>query len=309
MSLLIRFAESDFAPDSLIRFGIRSLIRQRIHNERQKNIKDPQLQSRTFTEFLRHSPIAVDTKAANEQHYEVPTDFFRMTLGKRLKYSCCYYPSGNETLDQAEGHMLRLTCERAGIEDGLDLLELGCGWGSLTLWMAEHYPRARITAVSNSAPQRKFILERCRKQGWNNVDVITADMNEFQTEQRFDRIRKYAYMFETEGSDNWMGRYFFTGGIMPSYNLLLDFQKKVAIEDRWLLPGYHYQKTAEQWLGNMDRNRERIIPVLAETYGSSNAALWFRRWRIFFMACAELWGYQNGEEWMVAHYVFRKKTC
>jgi cyclopropane-fatty-acyl-phospholipid synthase len=304
MSLLIRFAESDFAPDSLIRFGIRSLIRQRIHNERQKYIKDPQLQSRTFAEFLRHSPIAVDTKAANEQHYEVPTDFFRMTLGKRLKYSCCYYPSGHETL----------------------------------------YPLARITAVSNSATQREFILERCRKQGWNNVDVITADMNEFQTEQQFDRVlsiemfehmrnferllgnvaswmkpearlfvhifchRTYAYVFESEGSDNWMGRYFFTGGIMPSYDLLLDFQEKVTIEDRWLLPGYHYQKTAEQWLGNMDRNRERIIPVLAETYGNSNAALWFRRWRIFFMACAELWGYQNGEEWMVAHYLFRKKT-
>jgi len=343
MSLLVRFAESNFVPDFLIRFGIRSFIRKRLHDEGQKSLEDPQQKSRTFTDFLRQSPIAVDTKAANEQHYEVPTEFFQFTLGRRLKYSCCYYPSGKETLDQAEEHMLRRTCERAGIEDAMDVLELGCGWGSLTLWMAEHYPRARVTAVSNSAPQREFILERCRKEGWSNVDIITADMNEFHTERQFDRIlsiemfehmrnfelllrnvaswmkpearlfvhifchRKYAYLFETEGSDNWMGRYFFTGGIMPSYDLLLDFQEKVAIENRWLITGNHYQKTAEHWLANMDRNRDRILPVLAETYGRPNAALWLQRWRIFFMACAELWGYRNGGEWMVAHYLFRKK--
>ncbi|MBM3789551.1 MAG: class I SAM-dependent methyltransferase, partial [Acidobacteria bacterium] len=255
---------------------------------------------------------------------------------------CCYYPAGKESLDQAEEHMLALTCERAQVRDGMDILELGCGWGSLTLWMAERYPKARIAAVSNSRPQREFILQRCREQGLGNVAVVTADMNDFTTDQRFDRVlsiemfehmrnyklllrkiaswmkpeaklfvhifchRKYAYAFETEGADNWMGRYFFTGGIMPSYDLLLCFQDEVAIEDRWQLSGKHYQRTAEQWLGNMDRGRSQIMPVLEAAYGKKDAVLWSRRWRIFFMACAELWGFRGGEEWLVAHYLFRR---
>jgi cyclopropane-fatty-acyl-phospholipid synthase len=238
--------------------------------------------------------------------------------------------------------MLELFCRRAGVEDGMDILELGCGWGSLTLWMAERYPKACITAVSNSRPQREFILGRCRERSLGNVTIITADMNHFTTDLRFDRIlsvemfehmrnyellqrriaswmkpeaklfvhifchREYAYAFEAEGPDNWMGRYFFTGGIMPSYDLLLCFQDALVIEDRWRLSGKHYQRTAEHWLCNMDRRRSEIMPVLEAAYGKKDAALWFQRWRIFFMACAELWGFRGGEEWLVAHYLFRK---
>jgi cyclopropane-fatty-acyl-phospholipid synthase len=344
MSLLVRFAESAVAPDFLIRSGIRMLNGQRLRNERRKTLGDPQKSSQAFAHFLRSNPIAVDTKAANEQHYEVPTDFFQQALGKRVKYSCCYYTSGDETLDQAEEQMLRITCQRASLSDGMDLLELGCGWGSLTLWMAEHFPNARITAVSNSATQREYILLRCREQGLRNIDVVTADMNSFHTDRKFDRIlsvemfehmrnyerlmkniaswmksearlfvhlfchRDYAYLFETEGSGNWMGRHFFTGGIMPSYDLLLHFQNELTLEDRWCINGMHYRKTAEQWLQNMDLRRDVIMPVLRRTYGTRDASLWFRRWRIFFMACAELWGFRNGGEWMIAHYVFRKRT-
>jgi cyclopropane-fatty-acyl-phospholipid synthase len=342
MSLALRFAESGFAPDRLIRAGIRALNRQRLRDARRDNIEASGEHQQALIASLRQSPIAVETRAANEQHYELPPEFFLHALGKRLKYSCCYYPAGNESLDQAEEHMLALTCERAQVQDGMDLLELGCGWGALTLWMAEHYPKARITAVSNSRPQREFILERCRERGLANVMIITADMNDFTTDLRFDRIlsvemfehmrnydlllqniaswmkpearlfvhifchREYAYAFAIEGSDNWMGRNFFTGGIMPSYDLLLSFQDEVAIEDRWQLSGKHYQRTAEQWLDNMDRHRSQIMPVLEAAYGKKDAALWFQRWRIFFMACAELWGFRGGEEWLVAHYLFRK---
>jgi len=344
MSLALHLAESGFAPDRLIRAGIRTLLRQRLRDEPRNSIEALREHQRAFVASLRQSPIAVETRAANEQHYEVPPEFFLRALGKRLKYSCCYYPAGNESLDEAEEHMLTLTCERAQVQDGMDILELGCGWGSLTLWMAEHYPKSRITAVSNSRPQREFILERCRERGLGNVMIVTADMNHFMTDLRFDRIlsvemfehmrnyelllrriaswmkpegrlfvhifchRQYAYAFETEGPDNWMGRYFFTGGIMPSYDLLPCFQDEVTIEDRWQLSGKHYQRTAEQWLGNMDRRRSQIMPVLEAAYGKKDATLWFQRWRIFFMACAELWGFRSGEEWLVAPYLFRKAT-
>jgi cyclopropane-fatty-acyl-phospholipid synthase len=339
MGLPIHLAESGMAPDWLVRTGIRALLRQRLREEGRKKTEKSNIQTRSFPDLLRQNPIAVHTQNANEQHYELPPDFFLRALGKRLKYSCCYYPSGLESLDQAEEHMLALTCERAQLQDDLDILELGCGWGSLTLWMAEHYPEARIMAVSNSKPQREFILEQCREHGFGNIRVITADMNDFDTEKRFDRIlsiemfehmrnfellldrvaswmrpeaklfihifchREYAYLFETEGTSNWMGRYFL---IMPSYNLLFSFQNSVAIERQWRVSGIHYQKTAEQWLANMDRRRRQIIPVLEATYGKRNAERWFQRWRIFFMACAELWGYRDGEEWHVAHYLFRK---
>ncbi len=344
MSLAFRLAESGFVPDWIVRAGIRSLLRQRVREERRESPEALEEHRRLFLSSLRSGPIAVDTAAPNEQHYEVPPEFFIHTLGKRLKYSCCYFAAGNESLDEAEEIMLALTCERAGIEDGMDLLELGCGWGSLTLWIAECYPKARITAVSNSRPQREFILARCRELGYSNVTVTTADMNQFTTDLRFDRIlsiemfehmrnyevllrriaswmkpaarlfvhvfchREFAYAFETEGRADWMGRTFFTGGIMPSYNLLFGFQDDMAIENHWRVSGTHYQRTAEHWLRNVDSHRRRIMPVFETTYGARDAKLWFQRWRIFFMACAELWGFRGGEEWLVAHYLFRKKS-
>jgi len=248
MNLAIRFAESSLAHDWLVRKGIRFLIRRRLREENQSRNEASQEPSRDFLDLLRSGPIAVDTPAANRQHYEVPPEFFIHALGKRLKYSCCYYRLGSESLDSAEEQMLALSCERAGVKDGMDILDLGCGWGSLTLWMAEHYPSSRITALSNSGPQREHILRQCRKSGFDNVQVITADINDFETDHRFDRIvsiemfehmrnyrillrkiaawmkpdarlfvhvfchYKYSYLFKTEGAANWMGRYFFTGG-------------------------------------------------------------------------------------------------
>jgi cyclopropane-fatty-acyl-phospholipid synthase len=335
--------ESGYVPDVIIRSAIRFLNRKRLALERRGGVEALSDHQRQFLAMLRQSPVAVMTDAANEQHYEVPPEFFQLVLGTHRKYSCCYYPSGAESLDEAEEKMLALTSERAQITDGMDILELGCGWGSLTLWMAERYHRSRITAVSNSTPQREFIMALCRERGIGNVEVITADMNHFDVKKRFDRIvsvemfehmrnyeqllrkisswlkpdgrlfvhifchREYAYLFETEGADNWMGRYFFTGGIMPSDHLLLYFQNDVVIEDHWRVSGVHYEQTANHWLTNMDSRKEAILSVLERTYGKGEATRWFQRWRIFFMACAELWGVRDGQEWWVAHYRFRKR--
>ena len=342
---LFRIVESGYVPDAVIRAGIRYLNKQRLRLEQRGGVESLRNHQRAFVEMLRQSPIAVMTDAANKQHYELHPDFFAHVLGRRMKYSCCLYPAGTETLDQAEEAMLSLTCERADIRDGMELLELGCGWGALTLWIAERYPKARINAVSNSSPQRAFIQDRCRKKGIKNVEVITADMNHYTAEKRFDRIvsvemfehmrnyemllrkistwmkpdgrlfvhifchREYAYLFDTEGEDNWLGRNFFSGGLMPSDDLLIYFQDDMIIKDHWRVSGTHYERTANHWLANMDSHRERLMPILAQTYGDNASALWFQRWRIFFMACAELWGFRDGQEWWVAHYLFRKRNA
>jgi cyclopropane-fatty-acyl-phospholipid synthase len=287
--------------------------------------------------------VAIHTDAANRQHYELPPGFFEQCLGPRLKYSGCYYPTGGETLAQAEEAMLALYGERAQLADGQDILELGCGWGSLTLWMAQQYPNARITAVSNSAPQRRFIEAQCRARGLANVRVLTCDVNRLELPaeafdrcvsiEMFEHMRNYAtllgriggwlradgrlfvhifchrtllYPFETEGGDNWMGRHFFTGGLMPAADTLLWFQDALRIEDRWLVDGTHYQLTANHWLANQDARRGEVMAILREAYGEAAAKLWFQRWRMFWMACAELFGYDHGREWMVAHYRFAK---
>lgn len=340
---LINLAERGTLPDTLIRLGIRRLCAQRLKEERHGGVEAESARRAARIRMLRESPVAIETKAANEQHYELPPGFFQLCLGKRLKYSSCLFPRGDESLDQAEELMLAASCERAELRDGQRILELGCGWGSLTLWMAERYPNARITAVSNSAPQREHIEARCRERGFANVTVLTHDANTLElpaasfdrcvSVEMFEHMRNYQtllarvatwlapggklfvhvfchkdlmYPFEVDGDDNWMGRYFFTGGLMPAADTLLHFQRDVVLEETWRLSGRHYARTANLWLANHDARAEAVQAVLRDAYGEQ-AATWNQRWRMFWMACAELFGYRGGEEWLVAHYRFAKR--
>ena len=338
---LLGLAERGHVPDALLRMGIRRMCEQRLREESEGGLEAQAERFARRIESLRTSPVAIHTDAANAQHYELPPAFFQHCLGKRLKYSSCYYPTGKETLDQAEEAMLKLYGERAGLRDGQAILELGCGWGSLTLWMAERYPNATITAVSNSALQREHILAQCRQRALFNVQVITCDVNTLELEAgRFDRcvsiemfehMRNYEtllgriagwlkpggalfvhifmhrtlmYPFETEGEDNWMGRHFFTGGLMPAADTLLWFQRDLRIDRRWVVDGTHYQRTANHWLQRQDSQREAVMAVLRQAYGDAGAALWYERWRMFWMACAEMFGLRGGQEWGVGHYRF-----
>jgi cyclopropane-fatty-acyl-phospholipid synthase len=337
------FLESGLVPDWLIRAGIRRLIIDRLRHEETGDPETRKSRLLRLVEELKSSPIAIETEVANRQHYEVPADFYGLVLGRHRKYSACYWPDGVDTIDAAEERMLDLSCRRARLGDGQEILELGCGWGSLSLFMAARYPRSRIVGVSNSRSQREHIVSEAGRRGLTNLEILTADVNSFDTDRRFDRIvsvemfehmRNYgrlleriagwgnpgallfvhifshhrlAYPFEDRDSSDWMSRYFFTGGIMPSDDLLLYFQDSFRILEHWNFSGTHYQKTAEAWLRKMDLNRAEILPVIKRAYGEPEAARWWIRWRVFFMACAELWGYRQGREWIVSHYLFEQR--
>jgi len=338
---LLGWTERGFVPDALVRLGIRALCKRRLAAELAGNAEQQAVRFQAGIESLRESPIAIHTDAANAQHYELPPAFFQLCLGKRLKYSCAHFEYGDETLDQAEEDMLERYAERAELGDGQNILELGCGWGSLTLWMAQRYPRARIHAVSNSRSQREFIEAECRRLHLGNVRVTVEDVNRLQlpaahfdrcvSVEMFEHVRNNEvllakigswlapggklfvhifahksamYPFETSGEDDWMGKHFFTGGLMPSIHTLLWFQQDLRIERQWLVEGTHYERTANCWLDRMDTHREAVMKVLTETYGAANASIWFQRWRMFYMACAELFGYAGGSEWLVSHYRF-----
>lgn len=343
--LLDRLIALHILPDPLIRIGIRSLLKRKLEDEYGLS---PEARACEFKDWLRRmdeSPIAIDTGKANEQHYEVPSLFYETVLGPHLKYSSGYWPEGVSTLEAAEAAMLKLTAERAALEDGHKILELGCGWGSLTLWMAARFPGSKITAVSNSASQREFIEVQCAQRGLSNVKVVTADMNDFEPRgESFDRVvsvemfehmrnirkllgrietwmkpraklfihvfahRELSYPYEEENPKDWIARYFFTGGMMPSADFFRHFENGLKVISRWDVNGLHYAKTCRAWLERMDKNRSRLSAVFESTYGKRQASLWRGYWRIFFMACEELFAYRSGKEWFVSHTLMEKKS-
>ena len=370
-------------PDPLVRFGIRQRLARRLARERAGSLEARTERRRQLLTLLRESRIAIHTGAANRQHYEVPAEFFELVLGSHLKYSCALWntenkdgkateerslprnrtkaPSGPGSqdrgalkrpgtpghatpLDHAESRMLETYCQRADLRDGQSILDLGCGWGSFSLYAAPRFPGSRFSAVSNSHGQRRFIESKMVELGITNLEVVTCDVNEFLPDRTFDRIvsvemfehmrnyrellgrisnwlrpegrlfvhifthRDSPYLFEPEGDDEWMARNFFTGGIMPSDDLLLHFQDDLRIVDHWWVDGRHYEQTANAWLARMDAARPRIEEIFSEVYGPTRVRLWWVNWRLFFLACSELWGFRGGSEWIVSHYLFAPRS-
>jgi len=332
----IRAVERAPLPDAATRYGIEVLVGR----TQRRLATAPSAGEGRFAEGMADRSIAEHTAAANEQHYELPPEFFALTLGPRRKYSCCLYPTGTETLAEAEIAALEQTVDHAGLRDGQSILELGCGWGSLTLFMAQRFPSARIVAVSNSTPQRLHIQAEAAALGLSNVEIITADMNEFKPQARFDRVvsvemfehmsnwrdllariqtwlepegrlfvhvfshRHSPYRFDHRDDADWIARHFFTGGIMPSHGLIGHFPDCFSIERDWRWSGVHYARTARDWLERFDRNRDQIDRILSAVYGA-DASLWRRRWRLFYLATEGLFGHAEGGEWGVSHYLLR----
>lgn len=343
MRWAIELAERRVLPDPVVRAGMRLILGQRLRSERPADTEGAEEKLRAFVDELRTAPIAVATDTANEQHYELPARFFETVLGPYLKYSSCLWSDGVDDLAAAEERMLALSCERAGLSDGMEILDLGCGWGSMSIWIARHLPSCRVLAVSNSLTQAEFIRGRCDELKLDRVEVVTADVNDFSIERRFDRVisvemfehvlnwerlfarvaswlqsdgaffqhvfchRTYGYRYTDSGSADWMARNFFTGGIMPSEDLPRRFDSHLEVERQWRVNGLHYSRTLEAWLRKMDAKRERLMPVFRRTYGAE-AERWFARWRMFFMACSELFRYRGGNEWFVAHTLLRPRA-
>ncbi|PSC74985.1 cyclopropane-fatty-acyl-phospholipid synthase [Micractinium conductrix] len=336
--------ERDVVPDFVLRAGMRYLLAQRA---RETAVAGEEYHARlqAFRDELAGMPVAVQTAAANEQHYELPTDYFLAVLGPHRKYSSCLYEHPNATLAEAEEAMLELSCQRAQLEDGQRVLELGCGWGSWSLFMAAKYPGSSITAVSNSRTQRAHITAEAEKRGLKNLQVITADLLVFEAPEAgsydrvvsiecFEHMKNYSelfrrisvwlrpggllffhifvrcrglpYHFEVQSEDDWMAKYFFSGGTMPSIELMLLFQEHLVAKRHWYINGTHYSRTLEDWLKLHDRSRRSVMPLFEATYGKHQALKWWVYWRLFYLACSELFAFNGGNDWGVAHMLFEK---
>lgn len=347
VKMFVRGMEKGLVPDPLIRLGIRNLLKQRLKAMREQEDKSNGAFIKTHADLLRQSPLAIMTAQANEQHYEVPTEFYELCLGKHKKYSSCYWEDDMSELEEAEQKALDISIARAEITDGMRILELGCGWGALSLELARRFPKSPVTVVSNSATQRQFIETQAYKRGYHNLQVLTRDLGKEENydfgPEKFDRvmsiemmehIRNYEkffsliaqamnpdgkmfvhifthkttpYFFETEGEDNWMGKYFFSGGQMPARDLFEHFNQHLKIEQKWDWNGVHYQKTLEAWLQKMDQNEEKVRLLFKNAYGKDQVEIWVNRWRVFYMACSELFGFNKGQEWAVTHYLLTVK--
>jgi cyclopropane-fatty-acyl-phospholipid synthase len=338
----VDWTETGLVPDSVIRAGIRRLLDRKLKEIHATDVEKAAIIKNRFVQMMGESPIALVPHLANEQHYEVPAAFYSEVLGRNRKYSCCYWPTGVEDLDSAEDAALQVTAERAGIEDGMKILDLGCGWGSLSLWIAEHFPGASVTSVSNSQSQHDYIVRAAGNRGIDNIEVHVCDMNDFAAPGTFDRIvsvemfehmRNYPELFRRisnwlepdgrffmhifchrttpyeyidRGPSDWMSRHFFSGGIMPSADLPMRVGGDLSVERHWQWNGAHYARTLRAWLDRMDARKEAVMPILEDTYGKHQADRWRMRWRIFFMACEELFAYNGGREWYVSHYLLKR---
>ena len=333
----IDFAERGWLPDSVIRYGIKRLLLRRLSKETSKenNYRD-------IVKAMSEGPLAIKTDLANDQHYEVPSAFFEIMLGKALKYSCASFENEEKDLDSAEVSMLEITMDRATIQEHMKILELGCGWGSLTIAMAEKFPKSQIVAVSNSSAQKEFIEERSEARGIRNIEVRTSDMNDFRTDEKFDRIisiemfehmRNYAklfelihgwledqghlffhvfchrdtpYFFQEDSREDWMAKNFFSGGVMPAFDLPLSFPEHLSVIQQWRINGKNYALTAKSWLERLDKNKAAAEAALSFGSNPATVSIQFQRWRLFLMACEELFGYREGNEWFVGHYLCKK---
>ena len=339
----LNWTEMGLVPDSVVRAGIRRLLERKLAEICAGDVAASADIKNRFVEMMNASPVALVPELANEQHYEVPAEFFSEVLGESRKYSCCYWPTDADTLEAAEAAALEITVERAGIRDGMKVLDLGCGWGSVSLWIAEHYPESQVTSVSNSRSQHDYIMSVAERRGIENINVHVCDMNDFQAPDTYDRIvsvemfehmRNYGELFRRiaswlepdgrffmhifchrttpyeyidKGPSDWMSRHFFSGGIMPSADLPMRFASNLEIDTHWQWNGQHYARTLRAWLDRMDSRRDAVMPILAATYGDDDAGRWWMRWRMFFMACEELFAFNGGNEWFVSHYLLRRK--
>ena len=341
--LIYDLIATGLVPQFLIRRGIRQMLKAKLQGFRLDNPEQIVQETRYFAEQLHSYPIAIETDRANTQHYEVPVAFFSNILGPAMKYSCCLFEEGDD-LAAAEERMLALSCKRAEIVDGHSILDLGCDWGAMTLFCAQKFPQSQVTAVSNSRFQRQYIESKADQLGLTNVRVITCDINALSfpndtfdriiSIEMFEHVKNYAVLLKNisswlkaqgklfvhifthahyqyhfgQDSNDWLAKYFFSGGTMPSHQLLGCFDKDMKIVKDWKISGVHYQKTAESWLQNMNLHRQALMPILASTYGDQQVQRWWMYWRLFFLACSELWGYEHGREWGVSHYLFERRS-